>query len=245
MINRFKIFSVLFLVISITALKAQSADEIIKKMETKLFPNCKALLSITFTNEKGEIERFSATTYALNRNQRIIVRFTAPSSMVGSDLLMIERTVWMYNSKTDRILQIPSNLSFGGTGFSYGDIMRLNFSDNFLAKVLSTEPQGGMILELSAKERDAPYFKIVMELDGEYNPIKGICYARSGDIVKEMVFSNIKDVGTGSKPLTITVTSPLEPGRISILTIVKETPKDYPEQIFNKRNLSARLEEKL
>ena len=222
---------------------AQSADEIIQKMDKKLFINSSSIMTLVFTDEKNNKEIYSMTTYARDRNQRIIVRFMAPAKMAGNDLLMLERNVWYYDSKNDRILRIPSNQSFGGTGFSYGDVVRLNYSENYNASIISTKNDGGWIVDLIAKERDAPYYHIQMEIDKSFNPVKGTCFGRSGEIIKEMIYSNIRDVGGGSKPITVTVTSPLEPGRISVLTISKEIPKDYPESIFNKRNLSARLEE--
>lgn len=219
-----------------------SADEIIKKTEQLMYPNSKTDMKLESTYN-GKIELYSFTSYARDNNQKIIVRFTAPASMVGSDLLMLDRNVWLYDPKSSREMKIPANQSFGGTGFSYGDILRLNFSDNFTASILS-ENADSWVLNLDAKLRDAPYHRIELTVSKQFYILLGKCYSRSGDLVKTMEYSKIADVGGGLKPLVVRVSSPLDPKEYSILTIVKESPKTYALNIFNKKNLSARMEEK-
>lgn len=215
-------------------------DDIVVKMEKLMFPDAKTVMRLESVFD-GKKETYEMTSFARDNNQKIIVRFSAPASMVGSDLLMLDRNVWLYDPKTAREMKIPSNQSFGGTGFSYGDVLRLNYSDNYSAAV-SSETDASWTLELSSKQRDAPYHRIVLEVDRGYSPIRGKCYSRSGELVKEMAWSKTGDAGAGAKPLAVTVTSPLDPEDRSVLTIVSETAKSWPPNIFNKKNLSARME---
>jgi len=217
---------------------------IIKAMEKKMYPNAKTEMLLVHITSQGEREEYKLVSYTKTNNQKIIVRFTAPARMVGSDLIMLDRNVWAFDPASGREVKIPTNLSFGGTGFSYGDVLRLNFSDNYVP-VLQASDAKTWTLELTAKERDAPYYRIVLVIDRGFNPQKGTCYTRAGDLVKTMDYTEPKDQGAGTKPATITVKSPLDEKEVSSLTIVKETRKDYPDNVFNKRNLSARLEEKL
>lgn len=235
---------VCFLALATLPAMAQSHPvEIIKTMEARMYPNSKTEMVLKSTSAAGTDE-FRMTSYAKDNNQRIIVRFSAPARMVGNDLLMQDRNVWLYDAKAGREVKVPSNQSFGGTGFSYGDVVRLNFSDNYVP-TLQSSTDDAWILELVAKLRDAPYYRIVLTVGKDYNLRQGQCYTRNGELLKEMVYSDVRNAGNGVKPLTITVTSPLNPQDVSTLTILKETPKDYPDNIFNKRNLSARLEDKL
>lgn len=226
------------------AAPAPSPEEIVRQMEKKMYPDAKTEMVLKHTSSAGTEEEFRMTSYAKDNNQRIIVRFVAPARMVGNDLLMLDRNVWLYDSPSGREVKIPSNQSFGGTGFSYGDILRLNFSDNYVP-VIQSQTESAWTLELTAKLRDAPYYRVILVIDKEFFPQSGQCFTRTGETLKEMKFTNVQDPGTGSKPLTVTVTSPLDPHDVSSLTIVKETRKSFPDNIFNKRNLSARLEEKL
>jgi len=239
-----KPIALLALFLASLPLAAQSGPEIIRAMEKKMYPNAKAEMVLKHTSTSGETEEYKMTSYARDNNQRIIVRFSSPARMVGNDLLMQDRNVWLYDAKAGREVKIPSNQSFGGTGFSYGDVLRLNFSDNYTVAVKEETAQE-WTLDLTAKERDAPYYQIVLVVAKDFSPRKGSCYTRSGERIKDMSYTEVRDAGTGAKPLTITVTSPLDPQDVSSLTIAKELKKDYPDNIFNKRNLSARLEEKL
>jgi outer membrane lipoprotein-sorting protein len=220
---------------------AEDPQTIVSTMEKKMYPDSRTQMTLdSVSGDKRE--KYALTSYARDDNQKIIVRFSAPASMVGSDLLMLDRNVWLYDPKSGREMKIPSNQSFGGTGFSYGDVLRLNFSDNYSA-TLASEDDSGWTLDLAAKERDAPYNRVTLVVSRDYTPVSGKCYTRSGELIKEIRYSGIADVGGGKKPLVTTVTSPVSPQDKSTLTIVKETLKSYPPNVFNKKNLSARMEE--
>lgn len=220
-----------------------TSTSIISEMEKKMNPDAKTEMKLKATAD-GVTEEYAMTSFTKDNNQRIIVRFSAPAKMVGNDLLMLDRNVWLYDQKAGREMKIPSNQSFGGTGFSYGDVLRLNYSDNYTPVILS-EDETEWTIELTAKQRDAPYYRIVLTVAKNFTPVIGKCYTRAGEPIKEMVYSNMADAGSGVKPLTVTVTSPIDPTEKSSLTIVRETKKSYPDTIFNKKNLAARLEESL
>jgi outer membrane lipoprotein-sorting protein len=217
--------------------------EIIRRAEKIMYPNARAVASLHFVAPDGRTEDYAALYYARDRNQKIIVRMTAPASEVGNDLLMIEQNVWAYERRINRVMKVPSNQAFGGTGFSYGDVVRLNFSDNYAPSLKAMNGET-WTLELIAKDRGAPYYRILLEVSREGGwPVRGTCYSRNGRVVKEIQYSEIRDIGTGRKPVVVTVTSPLDPGAVNTLTLVKEEPMDLPDRIFNRRNLEARLEQ--
>jgi outer membrane lipoprotein-sorting protein len=231
---------------SLSAQEPASADpgELIRRAEKIMYPNAKAVAHLHFRSADGRSEDYGAIYYARDRNQKIIVRMTAPAAQVGNDLLMIEQNVWAYERRINRVMKVPSNQSFGGTGFSYADVVRLNFSDNY-DPVLKAVSADAYTLELTAKDRNAPYFRIELDIARQGGwPVKGICFARNGGVVKEIRYSEVKDIGTGSKPVVVTVTSPLDPGTVNTLSLLREEAMDLPDRIFNKRNLETRLEEK-
>lgn len=217
------------------------AAEIIRSMEQRMYPDARTEMHLVSVS-RGVREEYRLTSFARDNNQRIIVRFHEPASMVGQDLLMLDRNVWLYDPRAGREMRIPSNQSFGGTGFSYGDVLRLNFSDNYSAAIAG-ETASQWTLELTALRRDAPYERITLEVTRDFNPVRGRCYSRAGELVKEMVYSNPAAVSGTVKPLTVTVSSPLDPAETSTLTIVSEQRTSYPQSIFNRRNLALRLEE--
>lgn len=239
----FKTISINLCILSLNLafLYGQSAEDIIKKMEEKMFPSSRAEMTLRFVTKTTQ-EDYVFTSFARDNNQKIIVRFKSPAAMLGSDLLMLDRNVWLYDPKSGREMKIPSNQSFGGTGFSYGDILRLNYSDNYTASI-KEDLGDSWIVDLVAKQKDAPYHAISLEIAKDFTPILGRCFTRSGDLIKEMEYSNSKLINGVLKPLTVRVTSPLDPSEVSTLTLVKEEKKEYPLSIFNKRNLSLKMEE--
>jgi outer membrane lipoprotein-sorting protein len=219
------------------------AEELIRRADAIMYPDAKAVVSFHSRDAKGRIEDYGAVYYAKDRNQKIIVRMTAPASEVGNDLLMIEQNVWAYDRRANRVMKVASNQAFGGTGFSYGDVVRLNFSDNY-APILKKETLEAYVLELTAKDRGAPYYRIELEVDRKGGwPLKGVCYARNGRIVKEIRYSGVRDLGTGMKPAVLTVTSALDPGETNEMTLLSEKAMELPDRVFNKRNLETRMEE--
>jgi outer membrane lipoprotein-sorting protein len=217
--------------------------QLIRAAEKIMYPNARAAARLHFVAPDGRVEDYGALYYARDRNQKIIVRMTAPAAEIGNDLLMIEQNVWAYERRINRVMKVPSNQAFGGTGFSYGDVVRLNFSDNYAA-VLKAVGEETYTLDLTAKDRAAPYYRIVLDISRQGGwPVKGVCYARNGSVVKEIRYSDVRDIGAGSKPVVVTVTSPLDPGAVNTLTLLKEEPMDLPDRMFNRRNLEARLEE--
>jgi outer membrane lipoprotein-sorting protein len=172
------------------------------------------------------------------------VRFTSPPYQVGNDLIMLERNVWSYNKKAGRIMKIPSNQAFGDTGFAYGDVVRLNMTDNYTAEILS-QTDDSWLLNLQSKERNAPYYRIEFQVKkGSYMPVKATCIARNDMIIKTMEFTEVKAVNGKGKPTRIVVKSPYDPGEVSIMIMENEELKEYPDRIFNKRNLAMGQEER-
>lgn len=222
---------------------APSADDLVRTVEKIMFPDEKAVVKLHFKSESRN-EDYEMTCYTRDRNQKIIVRMTAPAAQVGNDILMIDQNVWTYDKRANRVIKVASNQSFGGTGFSYGDVVRINYSDNYSA-ALKSETADGYVLELTAKDRNAPYYRIELTITKQGLPVKGIHYARNGSVVKEITYSEVKDLGTGKKPVMLTVKSPLDAGAINVMTVTLEASKSLPDRIFNKRNLETRMEENL
>jgi len=220
-----------------------TATQVLKTVDTKMFPDARTELML-YTSEKGElVDEQKLTAMARNRNQLILVRFTAPSELVGRDLLFRGRDVWYHDPSTQREIRIPASETYGASNFSYGDVVRLNYSDNYIPQILQ-HSERGWTLELTGKDRDAPYHRILLEVSPEFTLLRGICYSRSGEVIKNMQWSDIRTMGGEKKPVRLVVASPLEPEKLSIMITVKEELKTYPENIFNLRNLGARLEEK-
>src|SRR3989304_83511 len=117
------------------ALLAQDAAEIVRQLDQNMNPNCEMQSELEFRENGKLIESYKMTVRTKDNNQKVIVRFRSPARQAGNELIMIEQSVWAYDIKSGRTIKIPSNQSFGATGFSYGDIVRLNLTDNYGAEI--------------------------------------------------------------------------------------------------------------
>ena len=236
------VFSVLLLA-GISAF-GEDGDYIIEQVDRLMHRNARSESTLVFTAGESEPEEYRMITHTKDNNQKVVVRFLYPPHLVGNDLIMLERNVWQYEKRAGRTMRVPSNQSFGGTGFSYGDVARLNLSDNYSGEVVSENDELWTI-DLKAKQRDTPYFRIVMKVKKQgFIPVLGTCYARSNSVIKTMEYSDVVEFNGKLKPSKITVRSPFVPDEVTVLTLESEVLKDYPDRIFNKRNLAARLEER-
>ncbi|WP_242394980.1 outer membrane lipoprotein-sorting protein [Anaeromyxobacter oryzisoli] len=225
--------------------QAPTADALVRALEKLMYPDARTTLRLRFRSSEGRDEQYEMVCYTRERNGKIIVRMAAPAEQIGNDILMLDQNVWTYDRAANRVIKVASNQSFGGTGFSYGDVVRLNFSSNYDA-ALEGETPDTYLLELTAKHRNAPYYRIALTVAKRGGwPVSGTYYAQSGSVVKEITYSDIRDTGFGRKPVTLTVRTPLDPGSVNVMSVVREESKDLPDRIFNKRNLETRLEEKL
>ena len=218
-------------------------DHIIEQVDGLMHRNARSEGTLVFTSGESEPEVYRMITYTKDNNQKVIVRFLFPPPAVGNDLIMLERNVWQFDKRAGRTMRVPANQSFGGTGFSYGDVARLNLSDNYSAEIIS-EDEALWTIDLKAKQRDTPYFRIVMTVKKQgYIPVLGTCYAKSNRVTKAIEYSEPAEFNGTLKPSKIIVTSPFLPDEVTVFTLESELLRDYPDRIFNKRNLAARLEE--
>lgn len=239
-----KYFFIFLLSWTLSPAWAMEPSEIIEKVDALINPEAKVLLRLTFEKNGRVDELYTMKTYARDNNQKVIVRFTAPASSIGNDLIMLDRNVWMYQQNAGRILRVPANLSFGGTGFSYGDIVRLNLKDNYDAAIIH-ETDKQWVLNLTAKDRKSPYYRIefTVSKDG-FIPVKAAALSQAGQVIKTIEYGKVRNINGRDKPTELLVISPLSPGEVSIMTYEEETLMSLPDRFFNRENLTLRLEER-
>jgi outer membrane lipoprotein-sorting protein len=240
-----KIVSVLIVLFMAQILFAQDAAEIIRQVDRTMNPDCQMESALDFMENGKLTESYTMTVRARDNNQKVIVRFTSPARQIGNDLIMIDQSVWSYDVKSGRTIKIPSNQAFGATDFSYGDIVRLNMTDNYSAQIISQDAVT-WTLSLTAIQREAPYarIEITVKKEGVYLT-EAKCFSKNSQLIKTITYSEAKIINGKLKPATITVISAFEPKNISVMRLLGETLKEYPDYIFNKRVLETRQDENL
>ena len=161
-------------------------------------------------------------------------------------MLKLENQLWIYSPSTDRIIQISGHMlrqSVMGSDLSYEDMMDdRKLTEIYTAKVTGNETIDGRhtyVLELIAKVDDAAYHSQKIWIDTEhFVPLKQEMYAKSGQLLKRTILSDVKQVQGRWFPMSIVYKDVLKEGSGTEfkMTSVK-FDQNIPDYIFTKAAL--------
>ena len=197
-----KIFSVLTLsFLLMTTLSAQDGNAILKKVDD----NMTSKTNITESNMVIYGKRGSRTVTSKGYsegNDKSFTEYLAPEREKGTKMLKLEDRLWIYSPSTDRTIQLSGHMlrqSVMGSDLSYEDMMEdRKLVEMYNVKVIGTETidnRKTWILELNAKVEDVSYVKRKIWVDQErYVPLKEELFAKSGQLLKKVVMSDIAKI---------------------------------------------------
>lgn len=168
---RISILGLILLLVGDISLSAQSAADIVKKMDQVVYSpkNMKGKNKIILIDKNGKEEVREAIVNQLGNNKRLM-RFTAPASQAGISVLSLPNDVmYLYlpaYGKERRIASSAKNQNFAGTDFCYDDMEFVQFSDKYNSKMLSTE-KDVFIIELTPKAK-SDYSKLIIHINKEH-----------------------------------------------------------------------------
>jgi outer membrane lipoprotein-sorting protein len=167
-----------------------------------------------------------------------------PPRNQGEKMLKIEKTMWTYFPKINKIMRISESNSFSNSDFSNMDIMKPQLSEDYTATLLGIEDYKGEAaykLELQAKTEDVPYAKIDYWIrQKDFYPLQRDYYTFSGNLLKRLILETKTDIRKGM-PDMYTMTSLLEKDKYTVLTFLKiEGGRTFPPETFNKDSLAKR-----
>ncbi len=181
------------LVAMTVAAHAQSADEILQKMDEVLYSyqDMSGKNTIILIDKNGN-EKVREARMQQKGSDRRMFRFTAPASQAGIAVLSLPNDVmYLYLpsfGKERRISSSIKNQKFAGTDFSYEDLEAKPFSEKYTAKLLADEDDV-YTLELTPVSPKSAYARVIIWVDKEnYYPHKADYYDRGNNKVKTAVY---------------------------------------------------------
>jgi hypothetical protein len=171
-------------------------------------------------------------------NDRGLVRYTAPPKERGTAYLRSGESTWLFLPSAEKVVRVGSKQSFGGGDFMNADIFRLSLIDDYdplLAGEEMAEGQACYRLELAARDRSTPYARVVywVRTDGTFYPVKADYYTLSGKNVKSLVLSEVKRLGSRTRPTVLTMESRLENGSRTLLEFLEiEDDLELDDRLF-------------
>lgn len=220
------------------------ADEILNRVDKNMSSKNRIFESEMIIHGRRSSRTITSISYS-EGTKKSFTEYLSPARDQGTKMLKLENQLWIYSPSTDRIIQISGHMlrqSVMGSDMSYEDMMDdRKLTDIYSATVSGKENIEGRstyILELTAKV-DAAYFTQKIWVDAErYVPLKEEMYARSGQLLKRLTLSDIKQVQGRWFPMKVIYKDVLKEGDgTEFIVTSAKFDQQIPEHIFTKAAL--------
>lgn len=230
---------------ALTNIKAQTAEEIIKKVDDNMISTTRVSTSDMVIHGRRSTRTVTSKGYS-EGSDKTFTEYLAPEREEGTKMLKLDDKLWIYNPSSDRTIQISGHMlkqSVMGSDLSYEDMMEeRELMEMYNAKIINEETLDGRktwVLELNAKVDDATYEQQKMWVDQErFVPLKQEMYAKSGKLLKRVTLSDVKKFGDRWQPTKMNYKDMLKDGKGTDF-IMKDIEFDVaiPEYVFSKASL--------
>ena len=245
-INRMKtLLTILFSSFFLIVYGQPDADEIIRQVDKNMSADNRVFESTMTIHGKRGSRTITSKSYSVG-DKKSFTEYLSPAREQGTKMLKLEEQLWIYSPSTDRIIQISGHMlrqSVMGSDLSYEDMMDdRKLTDIYKAVVSGSDEIDGRktwILELTAKVENVAYARRKIWIDSErYVPLKEELYAKSGQLLKRSILSEVIKIDSRWFPTTIVYKDMLKQGDGTEfkMTSIKFNQK-IPEYIFTKAAL--------
>jgi len=239
------LISILILACFVVPAKAQTANDIIKKIDDNMSSETRIVESSMTIHGRRNSRTITSVSYTVG-TEKSFTEYLSPAREKGTKMLKLEDKLWTYYPANDRIVQISGHMlrqSLMGSDLSYEDMMddrKLN--DVYNAVLETTEKQNGRtiyLLKLTAKVDDAAYYSRKLWVDAQYYlPIKEELYAKSGQLLKQTILEDFKQIDGRWFPMKMNFKDMLKQGKGTDWVINKiQFNEEIPDYLFSKAAL--------
>jgi outer membrane lipoprotein-sorting protein len=213
----------LFLLIAMGSLMAGEADLIIQKVEENARGKdayMKMRMEITSRRHERSI---TMESWAVGK-KKSFTKILEPSRDRGITFLNLDKQMWQYVPKVERIIKIPPSMmlqSWMGSDFTNDDLVKQSsIVDDYSAEVIAKEG-ATVTLQLTPREDAAVVWgKIVSRIDTRtYTQVEETFYDDMGEKVRLMRYYDIKKFGSHYLP-TVMEVLPLDPAKQGNKTVI-------------------------
>jgi outer membrane lipoprotein-sorting protein len=224
---------------------AQNAEEIIRKVEKNMSSDNRIFESSMTVSGSRTSRTITSRTWSVG-DKKSFTEYLTPAREQGTKMLKLENQLWIYSPSTDRIIQISGHMlrqSVMGSDLSYEDMMDdRKITEVYTADIKGNEDIDGRktwVLDLTAKVPDIAYHSRKMWIDNErYVPLKEELYAKSGQLLKRITFSEVKLVEGRWFPTKMIYKDVLKQGNGTEFVITSaKFNQVIPDYIFSKASL--------
>lgn len=237
---------ILLLMATLTiAVKAQTAEEIIKKIDDNMSADTRIVESSMTIHGRRNSRTITSISYTMG-TEKSFTEYLSPAREKGTKMLKLDDRLWTYYPANDRIVQISGHMlrqSLMGSDLSYEDMMDdRKLCDVYTPIIESTETIDGhkvFVLKLTAKVDNAAYYSRKLWVDETYFlPVKEELYAKSDQLLKRTVLSDFKQIKGRWYPMKFNFKDVLKQGDGTDWVIISiKFDEEIPDYLFTKAAL--------
>lgn len=200
----------------------------------------KAILNF---ERRGKIVEETYRVY-IKEDAKTLVGFLRPPKQKGNLLLMVGENLWYYVRDTRRPIRItPLQRLSGGT--SYGDIARLNWSEDYNPIIIGKKTieienvsYPSINLELTARSNGATYHKIHLFIEEEsFYPRRADVFLQSGKLIKTLYFTRFEITQGKRMNREILFVDHMNNDKVTTLRFEEVEPRHLPAEYFLRTKL--------
>jgi outer membrane lipoprotein-sorting protein len=169
--------------------------------------------------------------------EQTLVSTLEPAADRGHTMLLKGRDLWVFMPSISQPIRLPLAQRLTGQ-VAYGDLARANFTGDYTATLLRTEPVGGKehyVLELTAVDGGVTYHRVVYWVEkGTYRPHKAEFYTLSGRRLKTCRYEDFQPMGGEVRPTRLVMEDALRGEERSVLDYSNLQIGELPDKYFTK-----------
>ncbi len=183
--------------------------ELIRTVEEQ-YSGASSQTEVEMTVKTGHWERhLQMESWSLGR-ERFLVRILAPKKEQGVATLKVEREVWNYLPKVDRVIRIPPSMMGGawmGSHITNDDLVKANHIDeDYDFRLLAEDPQSWTIEGLPKPDAPVIWGRLVYQLQKQpLVPQQVEYFDEEMALVRKILFDDVQTVDGRTIPLRMTV----------------------------------------
>lgn len=176
--------------------------------------------------------------------RRAYLQFTGPEIEVGRRMLAIKTKYWSKFPNSKRIVPISRREAIGNSAFAIADVFQMDTKEDYNVKILSEEifeKQEAVKLQLDAKHKDAPYFRIVYLVRKKDNyPLRAEFYGSSNQKLKTMTILKSGTLLGRIRPTEIEMVDNVIANRSSVWRTKTMVKTQIPDEVYSQDYLRGR-----
>lgn len=230
--------TILLLIVLSTNLFCFTADEIVEMVDKNLmFDEGEMLISILDYKDEKLYKTLKTKIY-YKKDKGTLMEFLEPAREKGKKILLVKDNMWLFVPSVSKPLRLSAKDSFMGTSFSNRDLMDYDLKNDYKAKILQ-ETEKYYKLELTATNKNVAYPKVIIEVEKQHVlPTKEELYTLSGDLIKIIEFSELKNFSSKTRPSIIKVVDMLNQKNYTKVVLENLENKPIKDSIFLPQNFA-------